>query len=103
MQINSDVLSSIAPYLSKLSHTPGRVRVRINPAIKSLNIPLNSIDSAVLNYAGILDVKINKIIASVTITYDPALIAPEFWDSLISGDNPQMVAKTIAHISGGQA
>lgn len=96
MQINSDILSSIAPFLSTISHTPGRLRVRVNPKIKQLDIPFGDIESSVKNIDGIKNIKFNKLIASVTIEYDTSKLPFDFWESLISGKNSDYVAGVIS-------
>lgn len=75
MQINSDILTSIAPFLSTISHTKGRLRVRVSPKIKQLELPVSGIEDRVKNIDGIKNVKFNKLIGSVTIEYDEKFIA----------------------------
>jgi hypothetical protein len=87
--ISTDDIIKIASYFSIIAHTPGRLRVRVNPKItqNAGNISLSDIEDLPKKIDGIINIKINKIIASVTITYDPNIFKPKLWEDLVKNEN----------------
>lgn len=87
--ISTDDIIKIASYFSIIAHTPGRLRVRVNPKItkNAGNISLSNIEDLPKKIDGIINIKINKIIASVTITYDPNIFKPKLWEDLVKNEN----------------
>jgi hypothetical protein len=87
--ISTEDIIKIASFFSIIAHTPGRLRVRVNPKIKdeSGNISLSDIENLPNKIDGIINIKINKIIASVTITYEPTIFKPKHWEDLIKNEN----------------
>lgn len=87
--IKTEDIIKIASYFSVIAHTPGRLRVRVNPKIKesSGNISLQDIEDLPNKIAGIKSIKIKKIIGSVTIMYEPTVFAPQLWEDLIKNEN----------------
>ena len=97
MQINVENLAKVASFFTPISHTPGRLRVRVNPKIKELssNVNLGSIDETIAKIDGIKNVKLNKIIGSVTIEYDHAVFPKNLWDDLLGGRNLEALSNKI--------
>lgn len=95
--IKTEDIVKIASYFTIIAHSPGRLRVRVNPKIKneSGNINLNDIENLPNKIDGILDIKINKIIASVTIKYKPEVFKPSLWEDLIAHRNLEEVSLLI--------
>ncbi len=95
--IDAQKLVELAGYFTKLHHTKGRLRVRVNPKIKEQNenISIEDIESLPKKIDGINTIKINKLIGSITILYDPDIFKKELWDNLIEGENPEEVAMII--------
>ena len=87
--INSEDIIKIAKYFTIIAHTPGRLRVRVNPKIKEEggNLTLKDIEDIPNKIDGIKTIKINKIIASITITYDASIFSPKLWEDLIKNEN----------------
>jgi len=87
--INTEDIIKIAKYFSIIAHTPGRLRVRVSPKIKeeSGNITINDIENLPNRINGIKDIKIKKIIGSVTILYDHNIFAPKLWEDLVKNEN----------------
>jgi hypothetical protein len=87
--ISTEDIIKIASFFSIIAHTPGRLRVRVNPKIKneSGNISLSDIENLPNKIDGIINIKINKIIASVTITYEPTIFKPKHWEDLVKNEN----------------
>lgn len=95
--ITQEQIIKIASYFTIIAHTPGRIRVRVNPKIQSEseNISIEDIQSLPSKIAGINTIKINKIIASVTITYDPSVFPPSLWEDLVKNENIEQISKLI--------
>ena len=87
--INTQDIIKIASFFSIIAHTPGRLRVRVNPKIKdsSGNTLESDIENLPNKIDGIISIKINKIIASVTIIYEPTIFKPKLWENLIKNEN----------------
>ena len=87
--IKIEEIINISSYFSIIAHTPGRLRVRVNPKIvnEAQNISLDDITNLPKKISGIEDIKINKIIASVTIIYNPTIFKPKLWEDLIKNEN----------------
>jgi len=87
--INTEEIIKIAAYFTIIHHVKGRLRVRVNPKIAKENnsISLKEIENLPQKISGIKSIKINKIVASVTIVYDPAIFEYNIWEDLIKGNN----------------
>ncbi|OPA79772.1 hypothetical protein BFG05_01325 [Campylobacter pinnipediorum subsp. pinnipediorum] len=101
MDINTQDILKVVSYFKPISHTPGRLRVRVNPKIKELSneIDVSSLDSMINKINGINNVKINKIIGSVTIEYDKMVFDKQIWDDLLSGNNIENISEKINNIA----
>ena len=99
--ISTDEIINIAKFFSIIAHTPGRLRVRVNPKIKdsSGNISLNDIENLPKKIDGINENKINKIIASVTITYNPKIFEPKIWEDLVNQKNLDEISILINNLA----
>jgi hypothetical protein len=84
--ISTDEIINIAKFFSIIAHTPGRLRARVDSKIKDSggNISLSDIENLPNKIDGIINIKINKIIASVTITYNPKIFEPNIWEDLVN-------------------
>jgi len=87
--ITVDNIIKIASYFKIIAHTPGRLRLRVNPKIKNeaSNITLDDIKNLPNKIKGIDDIRINQAIASVTILYNPEIFSPKLWENLIKSEN----------------
>lgn len=87
--ITTENIIKVAGYFSIIAHTPGRLRVRVNPKIKNEggNISLQDIEDLPNRINGIKSIKIKKIIGSVTIMYEPTIFGPKLWEDLIKNEN----------------
>ena len=99
--ISTDEIINIAKFFSIIAHTPGRLRVRVNPKIKDSgrNISLGDIENLPNKIDGIKNIKINKIIASVTITYDPLIFKPKIWEDLVNQKNLDEISIIINNLA----
>ena len=95
--IKTEDIIKIANYFTIIAHTPGRLRVRVNPKIKEEggNISIEDIESLPNRINGIKSITIKKIIASVTIIYEPSIFAPSLWEDLIKNENLEEITKLI--------
>lgn len=76
-------------FLRIAHHVSGRVRLRLDPRALDL---LPGVSQAALVFPfsrldGIRDVRVNVAAFSVAIHYDPAVIAPGWWETLVRGDD----------------
>lgn len=87
--IQTQDILKISSYFSKIHHTPGRLRVKIDKTILNevQNISLEDITTLPQQIEGLKEIKVNKIMATATILYDKSIFKPELWENLISGDN----------------
>ncbi len=99
--ITTEDIIKIASYFTIIAHTPGRLRVRVNPKIKEAggNIGFADIESLPQRIAGIKSIKIKKMIASVTIMYDPAIFAPKLWEDLVKHENLDELTQLINNLA----
>ena len=97
MEITPQKIVEIASYFTVISHTKGRLRVRVNPKIKDevSDVSLSDIETLPNKINGIKKIKINKIIASVTIEYNNEIFPKDKWDDLIQGQNIDEVVEII--------
>jgi len=95
--INTEDIINIASYFTIIHHVNGRLRVRVNPKItkESNSISLKDIEDLPSKIRGIKSIKINKIVASVTIVYDPLIFASSVWEDLIKGENIEEITELI--------
>ncbi|PIF04570.1 MAG: hypothetical protein CSA86_01415 [Arcobacter sp.] len=100
MEITPQKIVEIASYFTVISHTKGRLRVRVNPKIKDevSDVSLEDIETLPSKINGIKKIKINKIIASVTIEYENEIFPKERWDDLINGQNIDEVIEIIENL-----
>lgn len=95
--IKTEDIIKVASYFSIIAHTPGRLRVRVNPKIKKEggNINIEDIEDLPNKISGIKSIKIKKIIGSVTIMYDPNIFTPKLWEDLIKNENMEELSRLI--------
>jgi len=100
MEITPQKIVEIASYFTVISHTKGRLRVRVNPKIQNevTDVSLSDIETLPEKINGIKKIKINKIIASVTIEYNNDIFPKEKWDDLINGENIDEVIEIIENL-----
>ena len=99
--ISSEDIIKIVGYFSIIAHSPGRLRVRVNPKIvkEGENIALSDIENLPKKILGIEEIKINKLIASVTIIYDPKIFKPKLWEDLIKNENINEITQIINNLA----
>lgn len=87
MAITAEKLIECGRYFSLVHHIKGRVRLRVSPKIKEQDgdVTIEEIESLPQKINGIKSLKINKIVGSITIEYDPTIFPPHLWDNLVQG------------------
>ncbi len=95
--IETKDMLKMSSYFSKIHHTPGRLRVKIDKAIleEVKDISLGDITSLPDHFNGLNKIKVNKIMATATITYDASIFEPAIWNNLIDGTNLDENAKLL--------
>lgn len=96
--ITKEDLVSLAKYLSIIHHSKNRIRLRVSPSIKSEAYDISMIDSLATQVDGIKDIKINKIIGSITINYDSNIFGANVWEELVSGNISEELMQKIQNL-----
>ena len=88
------MILNISSYLTKIHHIKGRIRVRVSAKIKeeAKGITLEDITGLPDKIDGIHEVKINKSIGSVKITYDHTKFPYDLWEDLLANRNLEEIA-----------
>ena len=99
--ISTDEIINIAQFFFFFFHTTTSLKVRVNPEIKDslCNISLSDIENLPKKIDGINEIKINKIIASVTITYNPKIFEPKIWEDLVNQKNLDEISILINNLA----
>lgn len=80
--------------LGIIHHIPGRIRLRLGPKVLALGARADT--AAALDWLdtlpGITGVRLNAAAASLVIVYDPARLDPQWWETLILGEDDEALA-----------
>lgn len=100
MTITAQKIVEVASYFTVISHVKGRLRVRVDPKIQNevSDVSIDDIKTLPQSINGIKNIKINKIVASVTIEYDNTIFQKEKWDDLINGENTDEILEIITNL-----
>ncbi len=79
-QIIADLLS-IAPHTEIVHHIPGRIRLRLKPSGLDV-IRRIDVESLMRHIPGIRNQRINPVVGSLTLEYDPARLPFTLWEQL---------------------
>lgn len=85
--VTKEDLLKLAKYVSIIHHSSGRIRLRVSPSIKK---EAESFDEGLLKsfpdeIDGIKSIKVNKLIGSITISYDEDIFPSSMWEDLVAG------------------
>lgn len=99
--IKTEDIIKISSYFSKIHHIKGRLRVRVSPQIKEdiTNISLTDIETLPQKINGIKNIKINKLVASITIEYDATIFSESIWEDLLAQKNLDEITILINNLS----
>lgn len=77
----------LSRYCTTTHHTPGRLRVKIDKSIArhDVGISLEALTALPGQVTGLHQIKINRVMATGTILYDPAILPPALWDRTLAG------------------
>lgn len=97
MEITAEKIVEIASCFTVISHTKGRLRVRVSPKIQDEveGVSIEDIQTLPQKIDGIKKIKINKLIGSVTIEYHNDIFKKSLWDDLIDGKKIDEVTQVI--------
>lgn len=89
VDLKMPVLLGLRRHLSVIHHLPGRIRLRLGPALWSdaARFGRDQFRKLIDGLAGIHGVRVNAAVASMVIEYDPEQIPPENWEILLRGDD----------------
>lgn len=95
--VTKEDLIGLTKYLSIIHHTPNRIRVRISSSIKDEadKYDKEMLDSLPKSIDGIKNVKVNKLVGSITINYDENIFPFDMWENLIAGDINEELMQTL--------
>lgn len=101
MDITAEKLIELGGYFSIIHQIKGRIRLRVNPKIKQHGetIRLEDIEALPQKIKGIKSLKINKIVGSLTIEYDPFIFPDHLWKDLVEGKNSEELLSIIRTLS----
>lgn len=89
LEFTEDEVKRFASFFHLIHHSPGRIRLRVSKELKNAldevgeNKLLEWFD-VIKNLPMVKDIKINKIVASVTIEYDSKSFEPSLWELWLS-------------------
>lgn len=86
--IQPEDIIRVSQYFSIISHVPGRIRLRVSKNIKNeaSNVTLEDIEDIPKRIQGIEKLKINKLVGSITVNYQPQIFSPQLWKDMIAGE-----------------
>jgi hypothetical protein len=95
--ITTEDIIKISSYFSKIHHTQGRLRVKIDKSIldEVENISLDDVTSLPKQVDGLKEIKVNKIMATATILYDSSIFPASIWNDLIDAKNLDETTKIL--------
>ncbi|WP_236845823.1 HMA2 domain-containing protein [Campylobacter lanienae] len=102
LEIKPSDLELLGDYFSIIHHTPGRIRLRASLKLKNAaqNSDINPKDlmDKLSQLPLIKEIKFNKLIGSLTISYDSKLLEPSLFEDAANGRNLDKVASVINEI-----
>lgn len=103
LEFTKDDIEKFAECFQLIHHSPGRIRLRASKVLKEM---IEGADSAKVSQffdsakalPMVKNIKINKLIGSVTIEYDSEAFEPKLWEIWLSGKNAVFVYERIQNI-----
>lgn len=95
-RVDVATLLDMRRHLAIVHHFPGRIRLRLGPALwgKATGVDRSLLQQLLDGLDGIRDVRVNMAVASVVIEYDPEQVQPEDWEILVRG-NPEAAERLL--------
>lgn len=99
---------ALRPALGIVHHLPGRLRLRLGPAllerVAASGLSLPAIEGRIGQLAGLLPGlrgwRLNPAAASLLIEYDPARLQPQWWETLVLGEDDEALALALGFWAG---
>ncbi|MEE3705516.1 hypothetical protein V2I29_08040 [Campylobacter sp. CX2-8023-23] len=99
LQVKPSDLELLSAYFSIIHHSKGRIRLRASLKLKNAaqdsKIDAKELMEKLSKISSIKEIKFNKLIGSLTISYDTNLIEPSLWEDAINGRNLEKIANVI--------
>lgn len=101
MRVDAQKLIDLGAYFSIVHHIKGRIRLRVNPKIKECreDVSIEDIQTLPHKIKGIKSIKINKIVGSLTVEYEPTIFPAHLWENLVHGKELDEILKIINTLS----
>jgi hypothetical protein len=101
--VDIETLLELRQHLSIIHHVPGRMRLRLGPALYAQASALNGngLRSFLESLEGIHDIRVNPAAASLIIQYNTAHFPPTLWETLVAG-NDEEAARLISDLIDNQ-
>lgn len=101
MSITAEKLIELGKYFSVIHHIDGRIRLRVSPKIRERKeeVSISDIEAMPQKIKGIKSIKINKIVGSIAIEYDPAVFPSRLWNNLIEGKELDEIVSIVNTLS----
>jgi hypothetical protein len=94
LDIDLEPFREIRRHLRIAHHIPGRIRIRASAAVVDAapDVDPSVLDRILDSIEGIEDVRVNKRAGSVVVSYRAGRIRPEWWETLVNGDEDESMA-----------
>lgn len=106
LEFTEDEVKQFASFFHLIHHSPGRIRLRASKELKNTlaefgeNKLLEGFEM-IKNLPVVKDIKINKIIGSVTIEYDSKSFEPSLWELWLSQKESRAVYERLQEVIKG--
>lgn len=106
-EFTEDEVKRFASFFHLIHHSPGRIRLRASKELKNAlaefgeNKLLEGFEM-IKNLPVVKDIKINKIIGSVTIEYDSKSFEPSLWELWLSQKESRAVYERLQEVIKGK-
>ena len=93
MPTNISDLLLLARHVNIVHHIPGRIRLRVTPSGVALACGVN-LNQLIDCIPGVLGIRVNALVGSIVIEYDPDRLSPDLWESLVrSNGDPESASE----------
>lgn len=95
-------LLTARPHVGVAHHIPGRIRLRFEtlPLLRAFDGRVDEVRRCFEGVRGVTGFSVNHAARSAVITYDPAVLAPQRWETLLRGA-PEQLADLIPRLVVG--
>lgn len=90
--------------LGIVHHVPGRIRLRLGSEIwdwaQVQGLDADQASGWLLTVAGVTGTRLNPAAASLVVEYDTRRLDPDWWETLVLGDDDEVLALVLRLIAG---